>query len=275
MIVENIICFTPIWPKTVSLFPTNTGTMKLRHHLRSMTVAALLLQIIILTGQENTLNKTYLVRKTQNPLAIDANWENKAWMNAECIYIDQILGEKPGFTPRTEARLMYDEHFLYVIFRVRDRFVKALTSKSNGPVYEDSCVELFFSPDSTKPLLYFNLEVNCGATPLMHYSKTPKKDYTIVERKDLEQIEIAATMPSLVYPEIQKDTTWIIEYSIPLKMLEKYASISHPKSGVIWKANLYKIGDKTSNPHYLTWAPIESPVPNFHLPEFFGNLIFE
>jgi cellulose/xylan binding protein with CBM9 domain len=250
-------------------------SMKLRHYMRSMALAALILPISILIGQENTVNRTYLVRKMQNPLAIDANWEKKAWLNAECIYIDQILGEKPGFIPRTEARLMYDERFLYVIFRVRDRFVKALTTKSNGPVYEDSCVELFFSPDSTKPLQYFNLEVNCGATPLMRYSRIPKKDYTTVGRKDLKQIEIAATMPTIVYPEIQKDTTWIIEYSIPFKMIEEYARISHPKPGVIWKANLYKIGDLTSNPHYLTWAPIESPVPNFHLPKFFGTLVFE
>jgi len=249
--------------------------MKRRHYMHSMALVALLLPIGVLTGQDNTGNKPYLVRKAHNTLAIDANWEKKEWRNAECIDIDQILGEKPGFTPGTEARLMYDKRFLYVIFRVRDHFVKALTAKPNGPVYEDSCVELFFAPDSAKPLQYFNLEVNCGATPLMRYSKIPRKEYTTVDRKDLNKIQIAATMPTIVYPEIQKDTTWIIEYKIPFKMLEKYASISRPEPGVIWKANLYKIGDKTSNPHYLTWAPIESPVPNFHLPEFFGTLIFE
>ncbi|MCB0276848.1 MAG: diguanylate cyclase, partial [Calditrichaeota bacterium] len=27
--------------------------------------------------------------------------------------------------------------------------------------------------------------------------------------------------------------------------------------------------------HWLTWAPVEHPKPNFHLPEFFGTLVFD
>ncbi|MDE5921249.1 MAG: hypothetical protein K2G82_06535, partial [Paramuribaculum sp.] len=28
----------------------------------------------------------------------------------------------------------------------------------------------------------------------------------------------------------------------------------------------------TSEPHYLSWAPITTPQPDFHRPEFFGNI---
>ncbi|WP_084088461.1 carbohydrate-binding family 9-like protein [Fodinibius roseus] len=37
----------------------------------------------------------------------------------------------------------------------------------------------------------------------------------------------------------------------------------------------YKIADKTSHPHYLSWALIEHPEPHFHLPEYFGTIVFE
>ena len=42
-----------------------------------------------------------------------------------------------------------------------------------------------------------------------------------------------------------------------------------------WRANFYKCADRTSHPHCLTWAPVDFPVPNFHLPRSFGVLEFE
>ena len=39
------------------------------------------------------------------------------------------------------------------------------------------------------------------------------------------------------------------------------------------RANFYKCGDKTAHPHYLSWSPIHTEKPDFHRPEFFGELI--
>jgi hypothetical protein len=38
------------------------------------------------------------------------------------------------------------------------------------------------------------------------------------------------------------------------------------------RANFYKWGDGTSVPHYLTWSHIVTETPDFHRPEFFGEL---
>ena len=37
-------------------------------------------------------------------------------------------------------------------------------------------------------------------------------------------------------------------------------------------ANFYKCADATALPHYLSWSPIDTPAPDFHRPEFFGEL---
>jgi hypothetical protein len=47
-----------------------------------------------------------------------------------------------------------------------------------------------------------------------------------------------------------------------------------PAPGVRWRANFYKCAEHNSHPHWLMWAPIDFPKPNFHLPEFFGTLEF-
>ena len=51
--------------------------------------------------------------------------------------------------------------------------------------------------------------------------------------------------------------------------------VEKPGTGVSWRANFYKCADKTSHPHWLTWAEIDYPNPKFHLPDFFGRLDFE
>ena len=35
----------------------------------------------------------------------------------------------------------------------------------------------------------------------------------------------------------------------------------------------YKCGDKTAHPHFLSWNPVGTPAPDFHRPDFFGELI--
>jgi hypothetical protein len=41
------------------------------------------------------------------------------------------------------------------------------------------------------------------------------------------------------------------------------------------RANFYKCADNTRIPHYVSWNPIEVASPDFHRPEFFGELLLE
>ena len=36
--------------------------------------------------------------------------------------------------------------------------------------------------------------------------------------------------------------------------------------------NFYKCADDTEFPHFVSWSPIDLPSPNFHCPEFFGEI---
>ena len=217
----------------------------------------------------------YKVAKLENPMVIDANWDKADWQKVEAIQLENFMGEAPKFKPGVKVKMMYDTNNLYVIFRVEDHYVRCVTKEINGPVYEDACVEFFFSPDEKSPLKYFNLETNCGGTALMFYNLIPRKDYKIMDPADIRQIEIAHSMPEIVDPEITKPVIWTLEYRLPISLLKKYATVSQPAPGVIWKGNCYKIGDKTSNPHYQTWSLVDQAEPDFHLPAFFGNLIFQ
>ena len=172
-------------------------------------------------------------------------------------------------------KIAYDSQAIYVIFRVEDRYVLAVAGKSQDPVFLDSCVEFFFTPDNDISKGYFNLEMNCGGTLLFKYRRLDNQPPTIISSDDCSRIPVAHTLPKRIDPEIQEPVTWTVEYAIPLDILRKHVSISEPKSGTVWRANFFKCADNSSHPHWLTWNKVEFPVPKFHLPEFFGEIEFE
>jgi len=220
------------------------------------------------------MNK-YIVKKFDTELEIDSNWDKKEWENIHPIILKNTMGDTPKFLPKTEVKLMYNNKYIYAIFKVEDKFIRSVNDEINSPVSNDSCVEFFFTPAMDTSLGYFNLEVNAGGTPLFRFQKRRNVGKVEVDLEDIKSIKIAHSLPKVVEPEILEPTTWTIEYQIPITMLEKYFNIKVPSSGVKWRANFYKCGDETSNPHYLTWNKVENEIPDFHLPEYFGQIEFE
>lgn len=218
---------------------------------------------------------SYSVPRLKKAMKIDADWNKKEWSKVKALNITNYMGTVPAFKPEARAKMMYDKENIYVIFIVKDKYVRCITNKINGPVFKDSAVEFFFSPDTSKPLLYFNLETNCGGTALFHYNVIPRRDSKRLTEEEINQVEMAHSLPELTDPEITDDITWTIEYRIPLSLLEKYSVVTRPGKGVVWKANFYKIAEVSSNPHYITWSKIDKPKPDFHVPQAFGFIKFE
>jgi hypothetical protein len=185
------------------------------------------------------------------------------------------MGEKPDHFPKTEVKIAYDDLAIYVKFRVEDRYVRSIVTTHQGSVCGDSCVEFFFTPGSDVSKGYFNLEMNGGGTMLFHFNPGLKKEKIEILKSDCDKIAKTHSLPGMIDSEIQEPVTWTVEYAIPIALLGSYCQVSTPKSHALWRANFYKCADKTSHPHWLTWAPVDYPKPNFHLPQSFGVLEFE
>jgi hypothetical protein len=241
------------------------------------TVFLLLIYILfqMCTGNQIEMTSKYKVQKISVQPEINAVWDKMPWDGIEPLQIKNYMGDKPDHFPFTQAKVAYDNTAIYIIFRVKDRYVKAVAGKNQGPVYLDSCVEFFFTPGTDIKEGYFNLEMNCGGTMLFHHQMKPRTSQTMISEDHIEQVKVAHTLPEIVDPEIDKDTTWVVEYRIPFSVLSNYHSFPKPEAGSLWRANFYKCADQTSHPHWLTWAPIDFPTPNFHLPEYFGLLEFQ
>ncbi|MEX1063310.1 MAG: carbohydrate-binding family 9-like protein [Balneolaceae bacterium] len=215
----------------------------------------------------------YPVSRLSQPVVIDADWDKEPWSDIQSLYLGNHMGDDPDHRPDVHAKVAYDSEAIYVIFHVQDQYVRCVVEEHHGPVWTDSCVEFFFTPE-TETEGYFNLETNCIGTALFSYQNREEGIRSRISESDFESVDIAHSVSGVVDPEITDPVTWTLEYRIPFELIARYTEMDHPAPGVEWKANFYKIADNSSHPHWLTWSPVDHPEPNFHLPEFFGRLQF-
>ena len=163
----------------------------------------------------------------------------------------------------------YDHENIYLRYNVSESNIIGIHTEINKPVYEDSCVEFFVSFDND---FYYNLEFNCIGTVLGEYGK----DRSTRNKIDIEQLEKIRILPSLGHNKIRildRPTEWALDIIIPVSIFN--LSNTSILKGRSVKANFYKCGDKLPTPHYLSWNPVLTEIPDFHAPHFFGELKFQ
>lgn len=219
---------------------------------------------------------TLLLRGAPAPPNLDAPWDAPAWAGAETVELDQHRSEGSGHRPRTRARLLWTPEALCGIFRVDDRWVRCVHTGFGQPVYRDSCVELFLEPPGG--VGYWNFEWNAGgamlASRVTDPTRTPEglKAAAPLNGAEARSVGIRASLPAIVDPELAGPLTWTLAFALPFRLFAG-AGAAPPSPGDVWRGNLYKCGDATSHPHWVSWAPL--PERNFHLPASFGALRFE
>ena len=204
-------------------------------------------------------------------------WDDPSWAAAEPLEIAHFRPEGSDHRPRARARLAWDDEGLSGLFRVEDRHVRSVHERFGDPVYQDSCVEAFLQPKPGRG--YLNFEMNAGgallASHVTDHRRTPDgfAAFTKLTGEDGRQVAVRSTLPRVIEPEIDGAVDWQLAFFVPTALLERFVGPIGPLAGQEWRANLYKCGDRTSHPHWASWAPVDAL--NFHLPHCFGNLRFE
>ncbi len=223
---------------------------------------------------------SYNIQRAETPLGTPDLSSDAVWSGASEAAVTHFTWEDSGHRPDARARVIYDDNWLAIRFTVKDQYVRAVAEKFNDSVCSDSCVEFFVAPsDDPAQDAYFNFEVNCGGTMLLYACPSSAQRLAgagsvHVSEEDGETIQMAATLPKIVEPELTEPTQWSVEYHVPWTLFEKYFEVKRPRAGQTWRGNFYKCGDRTSHPHWGSWSPVDTPRPSFHQPDFYQPLRF-
>ena len=186
------------------------------------------------------------------------------------LSIENYLWMNNNYKPQVKAKLCYTDFYLLVYFYVSEDEITARYTQINDPVHKDSCVEFFVNLFPTKTDKYFNFEVNPLGTFHIGFGAVGNR----LRLTDVN-IQLINANLTLTKPIIGKygQTYWEVFYKIPLSLFENYCGMKFMAEDAI--GNFYKCGDESKFEHYGVWNHVESPKPNFHLPKYFGNLIFD
>jgi hypothetical protein len=221
--------------------------------------------------------KTYEVIKIKDGPGIDGGWDGICWTSVASLSVDCFLAESSSHRPETLLKLVHDGVFLHGIFRVEDRYVRCVHQGYHVPVYKDSCVECFLSPDLACG--YLNFEFNCGGALLCYHIEDATRvsggfaKSTPVPVEELAAVRTHHSMPGVIDPEVTSPTKWELGFSIPFAIFESRFPSMNIATGARWRANFYKCADETSHPHWAAWSPL--PARNFHLPQHFGTIMLD
>ncbi len=218
----------------------------------------------------------YDVKRIDTSAMLSCDWDAPQWADVPAVTLSHHMGTHPAHRPQVQTKLTYSHSDLRVIFRVEDQYVRAVAEEWHDAVCRDSCVEVFFTPGADVSAGYFNFEFNCCGVMLARFQPAPGEGLIDLSPEHCQALTIVRSFQQdRIEPEITEPTTWTLAAAIPFDVLEAYCdTVARPGPGVTWRSNLYKCADKTSGPHWLTWSPIDWDGPNFHLPQFFGELTF-
>ncbi len=172
------------------------------------------------------------------------------------------------YRPMTSFSAAYTSSGIYIDFLVRCNYLRAENFEDQSPVSQDSCVEFFIDPASNGH--YWNFEFNCiGAINASH--RTERANPTRLTYDELAKVRRYPSCGTRPFCEIEGLFTWNLLVFIPFELI----GIDSQKIPDTVKANFYKCASATSDPHYLSWQPISTEKPDFHRPEFFGEIRFD
>jgi hypothetical protein len=171
-----------------------------------------------------------------------------------------------GIKPDAKFKLFYGDDAVFLKFMVKEKHFRASCRQINEPVYQDTCVEFFICFNENEP--HYNFEFNALGVPLVGYG--------IKRERELLDVSLIKKIKSFdSYEKKDGDRlpfNWELTVAIPFDLFYKHKVTT--LRGLECGANFCKCGDMLSEPHFLCWNNIVADKPDFHLPQYFGKLIF-
>jgi len=178
------------------------------------------------------------------PLRFDADWQGK---NADA-------------RRETEVRLLWSTESLFLRFRAKYRSITVFPDADrNGrrdQLWNRDVAEVFLQPDRSSLRRYKEFEVSPNGFWI-------DLDIARGEKHDLK----SGLRRRVVRNEARK--IWVAELAIPLNCL-----VAQFDPAETWRVNFYRVEGAEEPRFYAAWRPTGTAVPNFHVPEAFGELVF-
>ncbi len=194
------------------------------------------------------------------------DFDSAEWQRAEAVPITRYWSGEPAPAARhAEARLLRTDDALLVRFMCRqdEPLIINLTpqteEKTIGLWDRDVC-EIFVVPDGEEPDRYYEFEV------------APTGEWLDLEIRHTSQ----GRETNFQFRSGMTVAAHVAEDGVRLAMRIPWEAFGRApeRENEAWRANLLRCVGAGETRGYLAWRPTRTAIPDFHVPEVFGKLIF-
>ena len=227
---------------------------------------ALSVTVVTASAQSREL-PVYEVSRTATPVKVDGKLDDAVWNKvAPLADFRQNLDGSPAVT-KTEAKIIYDDDFLYVSFRCADNNIWATMKTRDQHLWLEEVVEVFVQADPHKRS-YIELEVNPLGTMLDIYLLDIRKPLHY-ESWNSQRLKWGIQLFGTVDGK-DGDREWTCEIALPLEDVVTAPNLP-PRVGDRWKLNLYRVEQRPTPGGLCLSSTFRD---DFHVPAMFGELVF-
>jgi hypothetical protein len=218
-------------------------------------------------GGQSPQLPVYEVSRTNTPIKVDGKLDDPAWSKAASV--GNFIGNSDRSPAKyeTDARILYDDNYLYFSFRSRDENIWSTFKRRDEHLWDEEVVEVFLQADPSQPS-YIELEVNPLGTMLDIYLLGIRKPLHY-ESWNSEKLKWSVRVDGSVDGK-GGDREWTCEMAFPLEDAATAPRLP-PRPGDRWRMALYRV---ESRPVPALWAWSPTGKDDFHMPEKFGWLVF-
>lgn len=226
--------------------------------------------------------KRYVARRTDKPIKIDGKLDEQAWKDAPSTgpFVNTMNGGPAE--QAVQARLLWDDKFLYAAFEVADTDVWSKLNKRDDKLWTEEAVELMIDADKNGKG-YVELQVAPNGAIFDTYLPEYRKYEDAIDPKKKpfswnSKMEAAVVVNGTLNKRDDQDQGWVVELALPLgdvKGMDTKAELPRlpPQVGDSWKINMFRMDQPAGKPQQASgWSP--PMVGDFHALDKFGELVF-
>jgi hypothetical protein len=224
-----------------------------------------MLKRLLMLENISGLNDRIKIKRAAKDFSV-SDFNNENWKRATETAIENYWSGKRAEAERhATAKILWSDAALYVRFEAAQNEPLIINDEPNlnektRGLWDRDVFEIFVAPDFNQPRKYYEFEV------------APTGEWI-----DLA-IEIAPDGKRATDFDYQSEmeTAARIETNkiLSAMKIEWRAFGKTPKTGDVWKGNLFRCVGSGKTRGYLAWRPTKTEKPNFHVPEAFGEFEF-
>jgi len=233
----------------------------------------------------------YTVLRTAEKIMIDGKDDEKDWSKAPWTQVFTDIETGKGINSEREAKckMLWDDHFLYLFAKLKERDLWASIHDHDAPVFQDNAFEMFIAPGG-ETYNYFEFQINAYGTVWDLFMPRPYRNGGMgLTSWDIKGLQKAVYLDGTLNNPADTDSSWSIELAVPFSAVQMNGR-RNPVIGTIWRMNFSRVQwpldtlnglyfrrkdestGKLFPEHYAVWSP--QGIINLHYPERWGYVLF-